>query len=66
MTISEPLKKHLRVIGYLLLSGSLAYLTSILAGRPEYIYLAPVINYVLYAIEKETSADGVIKTMLQK
>lgn len=64
--VSEPIKKHLRVIGFLLLSSSLAYLASVLGNRPEYMYLAPVINYAIYAVEKELGNDGVIKTMLRK
>lgn len=64
--VSEPIKKHLRVIGFLLLSSSLAYISSILADKPEYLYLAPVINYIIYAAEKELGDDGVIKTMMKK
>lgn len=61
--ISDVLKKHLRIIGYLAISAALAYGLSLLVDRPEAVYLSPVINYILYAIEKELKNEGYIKAL---
>lgn len=61
--LSDVAKKHLKVIGYLALSGLLAYGLASLSGRPEAIYLTPVINYILYTIKQELSKEGVVQAL---
>ena len=62
--LSEALRKHLKIIAYLTASALLAYLIAMFADNPNYIYFAPVINYLMYAVEKELKDDnGVIKTL---
>lgn len=61
--ISDVNKKHLRIIGYLAVSAALAYVLSIVADKPSAVYLAPVINYVLYAIQNELKGEGYIKVL---
>ena len=63
IVLSDVLKKHLKIIGYLAVSAALAYVLSLLVNKPEAVYLAPVINYVLYAIEKELKNEGVVKAL---
>lgn len=61
--ISEVTKKHLRVIAFLVISAGLAYILSILANKPEAVYLAPVINYILYALERELKKEGYVEAL---
>ena len=60
--MNETLKKHLRIIGFLLGSGLLGVGLTYLAKLPkEYgLVLAPVINYLLYIIELELKNEGFI------
>ena len=64
--MNEKLKKHLRVLLYLAISGALAYLASVFANKPEYIFAAPFINYALYAITQELRGEGIINEMLKR
>jgi hypothetical protein len=60
--ISDVGKKHLKIVGYLAVSGILGYVASLFASKPELaVVIAPVINYVLYALEKELKKEGFIK-----
>lgn len=63
ITLDDVLKKHLRLIGYLFLSGLLGWiLANYVAKDPALTAIfAPAINYVLYSIEKELRGEGVIK-----
>jgi len=63
ITISDVNKKHLKVILYLMVSAALAYLLSIIANKPEAIYLTPVINYILFAIKQEQEKAGYIEAI---
>lgn len=58
--ISEVLKKDLKLIGYLLASGILGYLSAIyIAKNPALtIVFAPVFNFVLYRITQELKKEG--------
>lgn len=62
--ISDVAKKHLKIVGYLAISGVLGYVASLLTARPELVVVfAPIINYVLYSIEKELKKEGVIEAL---
>jgi hypothetical protein len=67
MTLSEVYKKHLKIIAYLVVSAVLAYILSLIANKPEVIYLTPVINYVLYVIKTEVlDKEGIIQALRDK
>jgi len=65
ITLSEVTKKHLKIIGYLAASSALAYITSVVINRPEAVYFMPLINYGLYALEKELAEEGFVKALKQ-
>ena len=62
IVVSDPLKKHLKLVGYLLVSGLLGWLAAKYTNNPEFqIVFTPVINYVLYALEKEVKNQGFVR-----
>jgi hypothetical protein len=63
MTFSEVNKKRLKIVGYLIVSGLLAYTLStyVLANESLTVILAPAINFVLYSITEELKGEGYIK-----
>ncbi len=63
--LKTALLKHVKIIGYLSVSGLLAWVIAEFSGDPRFIYGAPVINYILYAIEKELKDEGVVKTLVK-
>lgn len=66
LVINDVLKKHLKIVGYLMASAGLGYVLSIIIARPEAIYFTPVINYILYALEQELKNEGFIKVLKQE
>jgi len=66
ITFSEVMKKHLKVIGYLVISAVLAYILSVLTNKPEAVYLTPVINYILFLVKNELDKEGVLQVLKQK
>lgn len=67
ITLSDVAKKHLRIIGYLLVSGVAGWVLAKYVAKDEElsIVLAPAINYVIYAVKKELDREGVL-TVLKK
>ena len=63
ITLSDVTKRHLRIVGFLVASAILAYVLSILVNKPELVYFAPVINYVLYAISVELKKEGYVEAI---
>ena len=63
IVLSDVARKHLKIVGYLVISAVLAYILSLLVDRPEALYFAPVINYILYAIEKELKKEGFVEAI---
>lgn len=63
INISDVTKKHLKLIGYLVSSVILAYALSILVGKPEAVYLTPVINFLIVLIEKELKSEGYVRAI---
>lgn len=63
--ISEVLKKHMEIIGFLTLSGGLGYvLATYVANDPMLTAVfGPAINYILYTLKKELSEEGIIKAL---
>ena len=61
--LSDVHKKHIRIICFLVVSAVLAYLLSIVTGKPEAIYLTPIINYVLYVLKTEMDKEGYIEAL---
>ena len=61
--ISDVNKKHLRIIGYLVVSAVLAYIVGLISDKAEFQYLAQIINYILYAISNELSGEGYIRAL---
>jgi len=66
ITLSDVTKKHLKIIAYLIVSAVLAYALSVLADRPELVYIAPIINYILYAIKNELDKEGYIRAIKER
>jgi len=66
ITLSEVNKKHLKIIGFLTVSAVLAYVLSLLADKPELVYLAPLINYVLYFLKLELDKEGYVQVIRNK
>ena len=66
ITLSEVNKKHLRIIIYLVVSGGLAYILSLITNSPEAVYTTPVINYILYSIVEELKKEGYIQAIKNK
>lgn len=63
LTISEVNKKHLRIIGYLIGSWVVALGLSYLTSNEKLVGLAPVLNYLVFVIEKELKNEGYISTL---
>ena len=63
ISLSDVNKKHIKVIAYLAVSAASAYVLSVLSNKPEAIYLAPLINYLIYAIRVELKKEGYIKVL---
>ena len=62
--LSDVFKKHVKIVGYLLVSGIAGYFLGVISEKPELVVVfAPAINYVLYAIEKELKSEGYIKAI---
>ena len=61
--MSDVLRKHLRVLTFLSISTALGYILAVVSDTPQAIYLTPVINYLLFAIEKELKNEGVLKAI---
>lgn len=58
--LNDVLKKHLKIVGYLLVSGLGGYALAELTRRPELaVVFTPTINYILYFLEKELKNEGV-------
>lgn len=63
--VSDVNKKHLKIICYLTISAALAYVLSVVIDKPEAVYFAPIINYIIYAVEKELKNEGYIRAIKQ-
>lgn len=63
--MNEVAEKHIRIIGYLTLSGGLGYLLATYVAKDPMLtaVFSPAINYVLYAIEKELKSEGIIQAL---
>ena len=58
ITVSEVNKKHLRIIGYLCLSWGIALVMVAVTKDERFVGLAPVLNYIIYAVQKELNNEG--------
>lgn len=60
ITISEVLKKDLKLAGYLVVSGVLGYvLATYIADNPMMTAIfAPAVNYIIYRIAQELENSG--------
>jgi len=63
MKISEPIKKHLTILAYLLGSGICSVAIIHLGKLPEEyrLVLAGAINYIAYSLKKELDNEGIIR-----
>jgi hypothetical protein len=61
MALSEPFKKHIRIILYLLGSAMCAYGLTLFANDDRLLLLTPVINYIAYAIQIELKNEGFVR-----
>lgn len=60
LTLSDVAKKHLKMVGYLIVSGTLAVILARITNSPELmIIFGGAINYALWIIEKEIKGEGV-------
>ena len=61
ITFSDVNKKRLRIIGYLISSGVLGLILSMVVDRPELAAVfVPAINFVLYSIVEELKNEGYV------
>ena len=63
ITLSDVFKKQLRIVAYLIASGVLAWVLSLITNKPEAVYATPVINYILYTIVEELKKEGYIQAI---
>ena len=65
LTLSDVNKKHLKIVGYLTLSGVLGWvLATYVADNPALaVVFAPAINYCLYSIKQELEGQGYVKVI---
>ena len=63
ITISDVLKKQIRIVIYLIVSAILAWALSLITNKPEAVYATPVINYILYTIVEELKKEGYIQAL---
>lgn len=63
LRLSDVFKKHVKVVGYLVLSAVLAYALSLVADNEKLVLLAPAINYAIYAVKQELEKEGVIQAL---
>ena len=65
ITISEVNKKRLKIVGYLVASGLLAFLLNefVLNNPSLNLVLAPAINFVLYSLVEELKQEGYVKAL---
>ena len=62
--ISDVLKKHIRIVFFLVVSGGLGYGLALLVNKPELtVIFAPAINYVLYTIKVELDKEGIVQVI---
>ena len=61
--LSDVAKKDLRIVSYLLASAIIAFGLSLLADKPEIIYLTPIVNFVLYRVTEELKKEGYVKAI---
>jgi len=58
LTISDVNQKHLKIVGYLVVTWGLAMGLVYVLKDPRFLGLAPVFNYLLYAIKLELKNEG--------
>jgi len=61
--VSDVNKKHLKILAYLVGSAVFAYIVGVIADRPEAVYFSPVVNYIIFALEKELKKEGYVKAL---
>jgi len=63
--LSDVVKKYLKVITYLIISGGLGYISAKYVVKNEALTLifAPAINMVLLILKTEIDKEGVIKAL---
>lgn len=65
ITLSDTVKKDLRIIGYLIASGVLGWLlaTYIVDNPILAVILSPSINWILYRLIEELKNEGYVKAL---
>ncbi len=65
ITINEVTRKHIKVVSYLLASGTLGYILARFVARDEVLTLvfAPAINYLLYILKQELDGEGFVNLL---
>ena len=64
IVLSDLLKKQIKIVVYLLVSGGLGYILALLVDKPELaIIFAPAINYILYVLKNELDKSGFIQLL---
>ena len=65
IVLSDVLKKYLKVAGYLLISGGLAFISAKYIAKDEAltVIFAPIINFVLLILKTEIDKEGVLKAL---
>lgn len=59
--LSEVMEKQVKIILYLLISGGISYVSYIMSGKPEFMILGPVFNYIGWQIEHELKNEGITR-----
>ena len=65
ITISDVNKKRLKIVGYLIASGLLAFLLNefVLNNPSLNLILAPAINFILYSLVEELKQEGYVRAL---
>lgn len=63
ITLSDVLKKDLRILAYLVGTWGVALLAVYLTQDERLIGLAPVLNYVTYRLQEELKGEGYTRVL---
>ena len=68
ITLSDVNQKRVRILGYLVTSGILAWvLSTYIVGNPSLVLiLQPAINFIEYSIVEELKKEGYIQALRNK
>ena len=63
IVLSDVTQKHMRIIAYLSGSWLIALSLAYIINEPKLAGIAPILNYIAFAIEKELNKEGYIEAL---